>query len=113
MNRREFLATAVAIGARRRCGAADPPVADTASLAGETLYNGIRLPAAWPPKLDGPLDTTVPPPYLKDPPPIIPIDLGRPQSACPSGRTRRSRRSRGKTRPSRERPAGPCGCGST
>ena len=45
---------------------------------GELLYNGIRLPAQWPPrKLDpapsGPMSV----PYLADPPEVIPIDVGR------------------------------------
>lgn len=43
----------------------------------ETLYNGIELPAQWPP--DEPLTTDPPalPPYLVAPPAVIPIDLGR------------------------------------
>jgi hypothetical protein len=43
----------------------------------EVLYNGIRLSAPWPPpRLSLP---TVPvlPPYLADPPAVIPIDVGR------------------------------------
>ncbi len=44
----------------------------------ELLYNGIRLPRRWPPRQ--PLLTREPaatPFYLLDPPPAIPIDLGR------------------------------------
>ena len=44
---------------------------------GETLYNGVRLPSPWPPKaadLSKPLDT---PPYVKAPPAVIPINVGR------------------------------------
>ncbi|MBI3854945.1 MAG: glycosyl hydrolase family 32 [Planctomycetes bacterium] len=44
---------------------------------GELLYNGIRLPATWPPK---PVDTKKDletPPYLQAPPAVIPIDVGR------------------------------------
>jgi hypothetical protein len=44
---------------------------------GETLYNGIRLPATWPPRaadLSRPLEA---PPYLKNPPDVIPMDVGR------------------------------------
>jgi arylsulfatase A-like enzyme len=45
---------------------------------GETLYNGIVLPAYWPPKraelTREPLAT---PPYLSAPPAVIPIDVGR------------------------------------
>ena len=47
------------------------------SHAGETLHNGIVLPDEWPPNR-----TTFPnndpiPPYLKQPPTVIPIDVGR------------------------------------
>ncbi len=49
----------------------------SAACAGETLYNGIVLPDEWPPN-----QTTFPsndptPPYLKQPPRVIPIDVGR------------------------------------
>jgi hypothetical protein len=50
--------------------AQDPP-------QGETLYNGIALPAKWPPAppdLSRDLET---PGYLKTPPAVIPIDVGR------------------------------------
>jgi len=47
----------------------------------EVLYNGIELPSEWPPSVDWetikarrPLPT---PPYLKQPPSVIPIDVGR------------------------------------
>lgn len=48
------------------------------SEPGELLYNGIRLPAGWPPKgIDPgnyePMDI----PYLRNPPAVIPIDVGR------------------------------------
>jgi len=46
------------------------------SLA-ETLYNGIELPAQWPPVDRAPTREPMPVPYLKNPPPIIPIDTGR------------------------------------
>jgi hypothetical protein len=43
----------------------------------EVLYNGIRLPAQWPPVIkDVPKDPVVPP-YLKSPPAVIPIGVGR------------------------------------
>jgi hypothetical protein len=49
--------------------------------AAETLYNGIELPAPWPPgygndekAMPDPLPT---PYYVKNPPPVIPIDVGR------------------------------------
>ena len=50
-------------------------------LAGEVLYNGIVLPSDWPPKVTWedikarkPISE---PPYLKQPPEVIPIDVGR------------------------------------
>lgn len=44
---------------------------------GETLYNGIRLPTAWPPR-DVPKDRSVKPvPYLNGIPKVLPIDVGR------------------------------------
>lgn len=48
------------------------------SAAGQTLSNGIRLPSPWPPR-DVPLSLEPPPapPYLAEPPAVIPIDLGR------------------------------------
>lgn len=45
--------------------------------AGETLYNGIVLPATWPPKLAALPDQLPVPPYLQSPPAVIPIDVGR------------------------------------
>jgi len=44
---------------------------------GEALHNGIRLPDVWPPR-DVPLtvDPLPTPPYLVDPPDVIPIDVG-------------------------------------
>lgn len=42
------------------------------------LYNGIELPAPWPPKNIDPLSRApMPVPYLLNPPAIIPIDVGR------------------------------------
>ena len=44
---------------------------------GELLYNGIRLPSPWPPRIkDVPRDP-VTPAYLTSPPRVIPIDVGR------------------------------------
>ena len=46
--------------------------------AGELLYNGIRLPDVWPPKVERLSRTPAPDPeYLKSPPTVIPIDVGR------------------------------------
>ena len=53
-------------------------------LAGELLYNGIELSAPWPPAAPvvklGTADAggePMPVPYLKNPPAVIPIDVGR------------------------------------
>jgi hypothetical protein len=45
--------------------------------AGIVLHNGIVLGTPWPPRLKYANDHPVPPPYLIDPPAIIPIDVGR------------------------------------
>ena len=46
--------------------------------AGETLYNGIELPDEWPPRPESfARAEPVVPPYLSDPPAVIPIDVGR------------------------------------
>src|SRR5262249_32641241 len=42
-----------------------------------TLYNGIRLATPWPPRRRGLSLRPAPPPYLVDPPDVIPIDVGR------------------------------------
>ncbi len=49
----------------------------TNSLAGELLYNGIRLPHPWPPVRETIPEDPVIPPYLISPPEVIPIDVGR------------------------------------
>jgi hypothetical protein len=43
----------------------------------ETIYNGITLPAPWPPDRAELPDVTPDPPYLTDPPAVIEIDVGR------------------------------------
>jgi hypothetical protein len=49
-----------------------------AASRGETLYNGIVLPAQWPPTASIPNSNPVPPPaWLQTPPAVIPIDVGR------------------------------------
>jgi hypothetical protein len=54
------------------CAASAP----NAERQGELLYNGIRLPAQWPPR--EPLSREpMPLPYLRQPPEVIPIDVGR------------------------------------
>ena len=46
--------------------------------AGGTLYNGIQLPSPWPLRIEAlTLDPPVMPPYLLNPPAVIPIDVGR------------------------------------
>ena len=44
---------------------------------GELLYNGIRLPAEWPPRKFNFGKKLPTPPYLKQVPKVIPIDVGR------------------------------------
>jgi hypothetical protein len=51
------------------------PAACTKS--GELLYNGIVLPDVWPPRLEDVPKDPVEPFYLKSPPAVIPIDIGR------------------------------------
>ncbi len=49
-----------------------------ASLGAETLHNGIRLSAEWPPRDGDPKSRQPRPvPYLAAPPAVIPIDVGR------------------------------------
>lgn len=45
--------------------------------AGEILYNGIELPNEWPPDLKTFPSRDPIPPYLKEPPHVISIDIGR------------------------------------
>ena len=50
--------------------------------AGELLYNGIRLPARWPPpSAELPKDLPVPA-YLQAPPAVIPIDAAQLQNGA-------------------------------
>ncbi|MFA6244667.1 MAG: hypothetical protein WC655_27230, partial [Candidatus Hydrogenedentales bacterium] len=56
----------------------DPDTSDISSL--HALWNGIQLPAQWPPHYDISLETesdVMPVPYLESPPSVIPIDVGR------------------------------------
>ncbi len=48
-----------------------------AQARGELLYNGIRLGTPWPPNNRYFSTAPIEPPYLADPPDVIPIDLGR------------------------------------
>ena len=45
--------------------------------APEILYNGITLGTPWPPRLRYPDEHPVTPPYLLNPPAVIPVDVGR------------------------------------
>jgi hypothetical protein len=76
-NRRAFLKSTAAAGACL-AGARLLNGASASHSSGELLYNGIRLPAVWPPNSNEAL-SRVPrmPFYLQSPPPIIPIDVGR------------------------------------
>jgi hypothetical protein len=49
----------------------------TDAAARDVLYNGITLPAPWPPARAELTLATITPPYLADPPPVINIDVGR------------------------------------
>ncbi len=52
--------------------------AQSRGSGGEVLYNGIRLPAIWPPKTQDPKSAEpMAVPYLDNPPEIIPINVGR------------------------------------
>ncbi len=73
MHRRKFLAAGAA-------GLGLSLVAGSELRAGETgltLYNGIRLPAVWPPRVDKLTLEPMAVPYLQTPPAVIPIDVGR------------------------------------
>ena len=48
-----------------------------AQSRGEVLYNGIHLGTPWPPNNRYFSPDPIEPPYLADPPAVIPIDLGR------------------------------------
>lgn len=53
-------------------------LASASVSSGELLYNGIELPATWPPRTIDPASAEPePPPYLRNPPEVIPIDVGR------------------------------------
>jgi hypothetical protein len=71
MNRRKFMqwgaASLAPFGLPERSIAAAEP---------ETLYNGIRLPSPWPPRITLSREPMAVP-YLAEPPAVIPIDVGR------------------------------------
>ena len=50
---------------------------DRAPKTGELLYNGIRLPREWPPRIDWNTNAPVRVPYLEHPPKLLTINVGR------------------------------------
>jgi len=75
IDRRAFLQRCAAGAFAAACAPlahAAPEVAE-----GELLYNGIRLSTPWPPPQRTLPTTPILPPYLADPPRVIPIDVGR------------------------------------
>jgi hypothetical protein len=72
MDRRTFLGATVS-----GLALAGRAAASRAGAGGEVLPNGIRLPAAWPPRPADVPATPATPHYLLSPPRVIPIDVGR------------------------------------
>jgi hypothetical protein len=70
VTRRAFLKAAAA-------GVALPSSLAVQSRPRETLYNGIVLPAPWPPRRVTPVFQPEKPPYLAAPPAVINIEIGR------------------------------------
>jgi hypothetical protein len=52
-----------------------PP--NLSAVESEALYNGVRLPSPWPPRISDIPRTPTLPDYLASPPSVIPIDVGR------------------------------------
>lgn len=77
MNRREFLASSLVAAGSQALPGADPKIVPPAH-EGERLYNGIQLPAVWPPQnTNTKLHLPSTPPYLATPPEVVLIDVGR------------------------------------
>ena len=74
-SRRDFL-KATALGALTATGLPGG-VAWAQGTGREVLYNGIRLGSPWPPDNRYFSPDPITPPYLADPPAVIPIDVGR------------------------------------
>jgi hypothetical protein len=51
--------------------------AGVSAFGGERLHNGIELPDEWPPQMERLPERLPTPPYLKQPPDVISIDVGR------------------------------------
>ncbi len=77
MRRLALLLPVVLLSGITFAAAQDQTGAQSQPAAGEVLYNGIVLPAQWPPKLEAVPSDPVEPWYLKSPPKVIPIDVGR------------------------------------
>jgi hypothetical protein len=75
LDRRHFLRLGLLGTAGLAAGWLSP--SPLAAAEGELLYNGIRLPATWPPHINDVPAEPVTPAYLKAPPAVIPIDVGR------------------------------------
>jgi hypothetical protein len=70
VSRRTFLKAAA-------LGSVCDRIARPAAAVRQTLYNGITLAEPWPPQQRSLIDAAMIPPYLADPPAVIPIDVGR------------------------------------
>src|ERR1044071_8617357 len=76
VNRSTFLKAAL-LNATGALGSSIRPGDVFAAGTRETLYNGITLADPWPPRRRSLPDIAITPPYLVDPPAVVPIDLGR------------------------------------
>jgi hypothetical protein len=72
MHRRTFLQASAAAGVGGLLAAPAPAFPEQ-----QTLFNGIQLPATWPPRIKSLSREPMPVPYLTSPPAVIPIDVGR------------------------------------
>ena len=63
--------------AQRALRSLGKPVPAAATRPAGPLYNGIVLPRVWPPRRKELRREPMSPPYLKNPPKVIPIDVGR------------------------------------
>jgi hypothetical protein len=77
VNRRRFFKAAGAGALGLSLRGRDMLAAQVGPPASSTLYNGIRLADPWPPRHRSLSDLPATPPYLVDPPEVVPIDLGR------------------------------------
>lgn len=75
LDRRQFLHLGLAGAAGLAANRVHSPRLHAAEE--EVLYNGIRLPSPWPPRISDVPKTPTTPAYLTAPPSVIPIDVGR------------------------------------